>query len=412
LRDRYVSPPWNRIIEKVLFSYLPMISALATTIPRDVMYWPNSPGYDGQWNMWRIQAGFNPSALCVLHPGFGSGWDITRGSESVVIWMIDVGWDYWHPDLRLFSEGMDFRESMTEILGPTPRDISALTPSFKPWHEHGTWCAGVLSASIDLSGTPCNTDAEGRGVAGVAGGCKVFPLAVQDPTPAEEFAKAIAYAYDNMTLSGGATAKILSISMGRPWTSGGFPEGWYNYDDLIEPVLEEALSAGMIICAASGNSANNPGSTSIWYPASKYGVMACGASDQEDFRAHDGGWGSCYGAELSVVAPGVSIPTTHLAPPDYITTFEMTSAAVPHVAGLAALLLSYKRCLTAKDVKDTIERTADRVHMNTYSYQARSNGLWNAEVGYGRINVRWALESVRSQCRELPIGHLAEINIP
>jgi len=401
LRDRYLSPPWNQIVEQVLFSYLPMLSALATTIPRDAMYRPNDDlGYKGQWNMWKIRAGFDPSALCVSHPGFGSGWDHTRGSDSVVIWMIDVGWDYKHPDLRFFSEGVDFRPLPATGLPEPPRDISTLPDSFKPRDQHGTWCAGVLAASIDTSGTPCNTQAGGRGVAGVAGGCKVFPLAVQDPTPADEFADAIEYARQHMTLSSEATAKILSISMGKPWTTGGFPEGWYNYE-LIESVLDDALSAGMIICAASGNSAHTPGSTSIWYPAKKCGVLACGASDQADFRAQDGSWGSCYGPELSVVAPGVSIPTTDLDS-DYISTFGKTSAAVPHVAGLAALLLSLKPCLTAKGVKDTIERTADRVNMDAYSYQTRSNGLWNAQVGYGRINVSWALDSVSSRCLDPP----------
>jgi subtilisin family serine protease len=414
LRDRYLSPPWNRIVEQVLFSYLPMLSALATTIPRDAKYRPDPPRYDGQWNMWRIQAGFNPSALCVNHPGFGSGWDYTRGSDSVVIWMIDVGWDYQHPDLRFFSEGMDFRPLPETGISDPPRDISTLDPAFWPSDlQHGTWCAGVLAASIDSSGTPCDTQAGGRGVAGVAGGCKIFPLVVQDPPQDYELAEAIAYAHHHMTVSSEATARILSISMGKSWTSAGYPEGWYNYG-LIEQALNDALSDDMIICAASGNSANIPGLTSIWYPASKNGVLACGASDQADFRAQGDRWGSCYGPELSVVAPGVSIPTTDPGS-DYISTFGQTSAAVPHVAGLAALLLSYKPCLTAKDVKDTIERTANRVNMDTYSYQTRSNGLWNTQVGYGRINVRQALESVRSRCSLLPIGErpeTAERDIP
>ncbi len=400
LRDQYLSPPWNQVVERVSFSYLPMLSAFAM-IPRDNLYRPGAATQLGQWNMWKIQAGENPSA-CNPSASVKTGWDISRGSPSVVIWLLDAGCDERHPDLNFYSQGMDFRHSSDSSLesscGQTPRDISCIPDAFKPRADHGTWCAGVLAASIDSSSNVCNPLADGRGVAGVAGGCRVFPLATQENLPSDEFVEAIDYAAANMTLLGGATAKVLSISMGYPWTTDPVtmkhhPQGWFDYEQ-IEEALTNALAAGIIICAASGNSANDQSSTSIWYPASKSGVMACGASDQSDLR-----WGgSCYGRELSVVAPGISIPTTH-PNSEYITSFDETSAATAHVAGLAALLLSYKPCLTTNDVKNTIEQTADKVNINSYTYNlAGHNGVRNTQVGYGRINVKRALESVRSRC--------------
>ena len=397
LRDQYLSPSWSQIVEQVKFSYLPMLSS-AAMIPKDTRYRPqlgtaSTPPYDGQWNMWKIKAGTNP-LTCSLVNKTRMGWDISTGSPSVVIWLIDDACPE-HTDLSLYSEGMDFRAPTSS--GTYPRDISLMMPTDKPQGSHGTWCAGVLAAKIDSSTDPCNPVTTGTGVAGVAGGSRIFPLTVATNTPADQVGWAIDYATNHMTLPDGATAKVLSFSHGRPWitrtvlgVTTSFPEGWYDDRTFIETTLADALAAQMIICAASGNSAYDPQNTSILYPARRLGVMACGASDKNDFR-----WGgSCYGPELSVVAPGVDIPTTD---PyfGYNNRFGETSAATPHVAGLAALLLRYKPSITSQDVKNTIEKTADKVGPYSYS-EIRPNGTWNTQVGYGRINVKRALESLMS----------------
>jgi hypothetical protein len=106
--------------------------------------------------------------------------------------------------------------------------------------------------------------------------------------------------------------------------------------------------------------------------------------------------GSNYGPEISVVAPGVDIPTTDIqgsagfGAGDFITDFWGTSAATPHVAGLAALLISANSTLRNVDVQRIIERTADKVGNLPYLLWG-AHGLWNDEMGYGRINAYRAL---------------------
>ena len=140
--------------------------------------------------------------------------------------------------------------------------------------------------------------------------------------------------------------------------------------------------------------------SSITYPATNPLVMACGASDEIDNRktpsSPDGEdwWGSNFGPEISVVAPGVHIPTTDIQGNDgynkssdavdnygnYYLTFNGTSSATPHVAGLAA--------------------------------PGYPNGTWNQEMGYGRINVLRALELAKEDKKVIEKEISPNLDIP
>ena len=135
--------------------------------------------------------------------------------------------------------------------------------------------------------------------------------------------------------------------------------------------------------AASGNNYSTP----VLCPAAINGVIAVGATDSSDNRPSY----STYGSALAVAAPGSSIYSTIIdSNPAGSGTYgdlSGTSMATPHVAGLAALLWSFAPSLSNSQVRNTIQTTTDDL----------GTAGWDQYYGYGRINVRRALEAVALQ---------------
>lgn len=332
---------------------------------------PNDPMFAQQWNMNQIQA--------------PDGWDISTGAASVVVCILDEGCDLTHPDLEFAADGIN---------------LGSMSGDGSPTGNHGTPCAGIAAATINNA----------AGVAGVAGDCEILPLAFQSWSDVE-VAAGITYATDN-------GAQVISMSF-----------GWNLWDPaIIDPAVQYAFDTDLVMCVATHNH-----NGAITYPATNPLVMACGASDQIDNRktpaSPDGEtWGSNFGPAMSVVAPGVIIATTDrqgtvgynvdgsggtfggvfypsLGDPagDYVSVFNGTSAATPHVAGLAGLIRSAYPALTNVEVRAIIERTADKVGAVPYAETGGyNNGTWNDEMGYGRINVSRALDFSNLMIRDWP----------
>jgi hypothetical protein len=334
----------KNLVEDVKFESMPLVKPITFT--------PNDTLYPNQWN------------LDIIHAS--DAWEISEGQLGVVVAVLDGGCDLSHPDLEFSSNGIN--------LGTMSGDGS-------PTHIHGTPCAGIAAATTNNH----------LGVAGIAGSCKILPIAFQNWTDAE-VAAGIRYGVDN-------GADVISMSFGQYGPDEGLgPTGWDF--SIINPAIEYAYnSQRFVLCAATGNENND---TYNRYPARHDLVIACGASDTDDNRKNKNNekdWGSNYGEGVSVVAPGVLLPSTDIQGTqgyesgDYTLTFGGTSGATPHVAGLTALILSVCPILYGKYVQDVIERTAEKVGNVQYSTQsAYTNGTRNQEMGYGRIN---AYEAVK-----------------
>ena len=159
-------------------------------------------------------------------------------------------------------------------------------------------------------------------------------------------------------------------------------------DDAINNALQNGRNGkGTIIVFATGNSYG-----AVSYPAnSNPNILSVGAMTSSGTRSSF----SNFGTQLDVVAPGSSILST--TPNNQTASWDGTSMATPHVAGVAALILSVNPCLTAQQVRDIIEQTAQKV--GGYSYtttSGRPNGIWNNEMGYGLVDAHAAVLMAQS----------------
>lgn len=298
---------------------------------------PNDPYWSSQWGMTKIEA---PAA-----------WDITTGSSSVTIAIVDTGVDLFHPDLsgKLVS-GYDFVNNDNN-----PQDD----------HGHGTHVAGIAAARTN----------NGTGVAGFSWGAKMMPVKVLDDYgngDYEDVANGVIYAANS-------GAKIINLSLG------GSAYSW-----TLKDAVEYAYNLGCVIVAAAGN--NN---SSVSYPARYPEVIAVAATDSNDQRASF----SNYGPEVDVAAPGVSIRSTYWWGGSTYGWLSGTSQAGPHVAGLAALIWSVNPGLNNIQVESIIKQTADDL-----GAAGRDN-----YYGFGRINARRALEATApSLTTSASMGFLAD----
>jgi subtilisin family serine protease len=342
---------------------------------------PNNTHYGQQWSLNNTGQYGGTVGIDI---NAEQAWTITRGSTNITVAIIDEGVDLTHPDLQgNLLTGYDATVGAPGGANGSPYGNNA----------HGTACAGIIGAINNAIG-----------VVGVASGCKIVPVRIAYDRNNSGFwtinddwvAAGINYAWQT------AQADVLSNS----WSGG-------SSSITINNAIYDATTKGRGYkgCVVVFSSGNNYAST-VNYPTNLPNVIAVGSIDRYGYRASS----SNFGAALDIVAPGgSSIYTTDIqgslgynngngAAGNYAPSFGGTSAAAPHVAGVAALILSANPNLTRKQLVNRIESTAQKV--GGYGYAATSghpNGTWNNQIGYGLVDAYAVLTGTSSSNLNTPV---------
>jgi len=331
---------------------------------------PNDPLFPKQWHLHNTgrngaRAGADVKAL--------AAWEVTRGSRRVTIAVIDDGFDLGHPDLR----------ERGKIVSPYDFGQGDPDPSPGLADAHGTACAGVATA----------VGGDGVGVTGIAPRCRLMPIRIPlDGLDEAAIARAFRWA-------AGRGADVISNSWG-PADGTGVREP---LPLIVRAAIDQAVGKGRngrgcVVCFAAGNG-DEPVDLDGYGSYSK--VIAVAATTDQDRRA----WYSDYGKAISVAAPSSGgrngIWTTDVRgrrgynpQGDWTGEFGGTSAACPLVAGVAALVLSVNPRLTAAEVRQVLEATADKVDPRGGRYDARGHSRY---YGYGRVNAARAVREARDR---------------
>ncbi|HEX7803647.1 MAG TPA: S8 family peptidase [Pseudoxanthomonas sp.] len=292
---------------------------------------PNDPEYTQQWGYkgtYGIRADY--------------AWDVTNGA-GVVVAVIDTGITN-HSDLNAnILPGYDFisnswaaadfdgRDGNPSDMGDWIIANQCGNPIAHTSSWHGTHVAGTVAAVTNNA----------QGVAGVAHGAKVVPVRVLGKCGGYEsdIADAIEWA------SGGNVpgvpvnanpAEVINMSLGGSGACGA----------TYQQAIDHAVGRGTTVVVAAGNSNQN---AADFAPASCSNVIAVGATNSAGarsiFNPNVPDAASNYGSLVDVAAPGSNIRSTlnaGTASPgaENYVSYQGTSMAAPHVAGVVALIQS------------------------------------------------------------------------
>ncbi len=340
----------------------------------------------------------DPNYIYQLHhaqinsPG---AWDISTGSSSVVIAVVDSGVDLDHPDLAA-----NIWSNTDEIPGNgVDDDGNGYIDDYRGWDVyndnndpnpepdgydnngdgtkddqvcHGTLVAGLAAAVGD----------NGFGTAGLCWHSRIMPIQIfpdDGTTTVSAVVEGIDYAVDN-------NADVINLSIGS------------SFIDSFSPPINRAYAAGICVVSAAGNETREiTASSSTWRspvcndgpnPLTDNYVLGVGAVDQYDVRTWFTNYDTSGANFVDVSAPGQEVYGPAYYDPtydfnSYFYTNSGTSFSAPIVSGLCGLVLSVHPEYSPAQVYQAIRETTDNID--------DANPGYAGTLGTGRINAGRAL---------------------
>jgi subtilisin family serine protease len=288
-------------------------------------------------------------------------WLRTAGKQDIIVAVIDGKPDVDHEAIA----GKFFVPLSEEQFFTSDRSVSS----------HATQISGVVAG-------------ESNRLLGIAPGVRLLPLVVN---------------LNSQVYAERASAILQAAEYARQKKIGDVPFSrmilccsWRTRGDVavIRTAMEEAVAADVVVVCSAGNDAvstahfpsdysRNPGILSE-------GVIAVAATDIDDVKANY----SNYSAAVDVSAPGgdgLPLDDGDIFCADQDGTYAFgagTSLAAPHVAAVAALILSINPSLAAKDLKRIIKGTTDPIDSLNPGFEQL--------IGTGRVNAYKALVNVNA----------------
>jgi len=376
-----------------------------TLIPNDTCYPANTNASCFQSNVvstflseWHLMPGGSEPGGANLPPA----WDITTGSPSIYVGVIDTGFLFNHPDLAGRAVGgydfiYDFAlandsqpvQTPTCLQGNDPRLYDPLSPpcvssrdndpsdpgdwidaadfpttstswffncTVAPSSFHGSHTAGTIGALSNNA----------LGIAGINWVSKIVPLRVLGKCGGytSDIVDAITWGSGGTVAGIGANptpARVLNLSLG----------GSGPCASVEQTAINGARSRGTVVTISAGNTNTNASNNS---PGNCLGNITVAATQRQGIKAQY----SAYGTSVEIAAPGGgrNYPESPTISRDLVVStinngattpnpsgynyvgYNGTSMSAPHVAGVASLMLSRNSALTPAQVLSIIQTTA------------------------------------------------------
>lgn len=225
--------------------------------------------------------------------------------------------------------------------------------NYNDGNGHGTHVAGTIAAVNNTVG-----------VVGVAPAANLYAVKVLGDNGSGSISAIVAgieWAYNRFPI-----IKVINMSLGSSSPS-----------TTLENACNAAYSKGMLVVSSAGNNGTVAGTeNNVGYPARYDSVVAVAASNSDNTRASF----SSTGPAVELIAPGVDVLST--VPGGY-ATYNGTSMASPHVAGVAALVWGAKTDLTNADLRAVLQNTA--VELTGLTPWQQGHGLVRGDLAVAAV---------------------------
>ena len=339
----------NSLIRKLSRNYQGIEIAEPSYIYKLQKFTPNDPFFNLQYSLDNILP--------------EDAWEIEKGNPNIVIAISDNGVKQSHPDLinSLFINAGEVPNNKIDddhngyiddyngfnFLGGQDPQGWGNTYNFKI--DHGSIIAGIIGATFNNS----------KGIAGIAGNCKIYPIKASDTT------KYILYPTESIIFAGVHQFSVLNLSWG----------GVRAYSEIEQNAVDYAIARGVAIVAAGGNTDTAVTPYDTFYPAGCRGVLGVGEVDGDDYIEYN----SVMGVPVRIMAPGKGNLGTGNND-NYVNNMGGTSFSAPVISAAVALARSKNPNLNPIQAIEFVRQCTDDI-------KDKNAGFSDMDLVPGRINL-------------------------
>jgi len=292
-------------------------------------------------------------------------WDYFQGDTSVVIGIVDTGVLQNHEDIsnsiapnwkeipnnNIDDDGNGY---VDDYIGCNlAYSIEGNGGDTYHTNSHGTSVAGIAGATTN----------NGKGIAGVAYKCRIFPIKASKLTSSST----IDFSYPGILYAAIRGFSVVNCSWGKVKP----------FSPIDQSIINYAVARGTVVVAAGGNGNN---STEVWYPAGYDGVLGVGEVNQVDYVTGT----TTINETIRIMAPGIGNWITTNQPNGYDSpNYGGTSWSAPVVSGVVAAVRAKYPQLDPLQTIEYVRQLSDDISSLNSSFQY---------MVPGRVNMKKMLE--------------------